>query len=132
MHVIIQPFAIILSSVCPLIKSLKLKENYYFSTNFVIIPFPRVLRIISPSIGASALFFPMNILAIVLAAIVPSFDTLSMLQIIFPFSLITGSIYMDIGSETVCFVKLPFTFEDIAINMIKLAFTMGFVVLPFA
>jgi hypothetical protein len=76
-------------------------------------------------------FFTINIISLKSRSIIPSFYSLPMLKIIFPFSFIFSSIYMNISAITICFIHNPLTFKYISINMIKFSFSMSFIISPF-
>jgi hypothetical protein len=55
-----------------------------------------------------------------------------MLQIILPMTLVLGSVGMNINSIAVRLIFIPVAFENIAVNMEKLASSARFVVFPVA
>jgi hypothetical protein len=64
--------------------------------------------------------------------ICPNLFAMSMLQIIFPLALISGSILMDIYPVAIGLIIKPFAFENIAIDMPKFSMATSFIQTPVA
>lgn len=72
-----------------------------------------------------------SILSFIMRFVSPSLDTLTMLEIIFPFALVLCSIYMSVGSKSICLVICPISIIYVTIYMNKLASSMCTVFSPF-
>ncbi len=55
-----------------------------------------------------------------------------MLEVILPFTVVLGPIYVLILASSICFVISPISFIDISVNMDKPSLTLGFILSPFS
>ena len=122
MHVIVEPFALILTPVQPSVDP----ETLYL----ILVPFTLVPRPIVPLICAPPVFLTRLVLTVVNTPISPAFFPLTMLKIVNPVSFIPGSIHVSIDSEPVSLVIDPHPFIHISIYMGELAGPVGLVILP--
>ena len=75
---------------------------------------------------------PEAVIANVFAAIDPIFNSYAMLKVIFPLSLILGTVHMLVDAHASRFVIEPEALVDVSVGVEKLAPTVGLVVLPVA
>ena len=78
------------------------------------------------------MFFALVVRAFIPRVISPNFFALSVLEIVFPFTLIASSILMNIDAISIGFVVEPFTFEHVSIDMPKLSVAASLIESPVA
>ena len=99
---------------------------------FVIHPLAGVDAAIGPDVGAIAVLLACSVGTLVGGAILPGFFSLTVLQVVSPVTFILAAVHIVISSESICFVKLPLTIENVTICMVERASPMRTVVLPLA
>jgi len=90
----------------------------------------RILRAIIPEIGTDTVLATERIIAIVAGLISPCFNSIAVLKVIFPQSFVLSSIYVLVGSPSICLVICPVPVINISINVDETAFTVGTVLTP--
>jgi len=76
------------------------------------------------------MFLAFHIVALVTSTIGPGFDTLAVLLILFPVSLVSCAIEVAVYAESMSFVILPIAIIDISVSMDESPLSVGFVFLP--
>ena len=76
------------------------------------------------------MFSSKSIIPFISRSISPSLYSFTMLQVIFPFSFILGTIHMLINSEAISFIVCPKTIINISIYMYESSFSMSSVFSP--
>lgn len=76
------------------------------------------------------MFLASAVISLIPGAILPGFDTVTLLEVLLPLSFIACTVEMDIDTVAISLIVDPLPVEYIAIDMMELAFTMCFVVFP--
>eukprot|EP00405_Crypthecodinium_cohnii_P019725 CAMPEP_0206478054 /NCGR_PEP_ID=MMETSP0324_2-20121206/35806_1 /ASSEMBLY_ACC=CAM_ASM_000836 /TAXON_ID=2866 /ORGANISM="Crypthecodinium cohnii, Strain Seligo" /LENGTH=117 /DNA_ID=CAMNT_0053954249 /DNA_START=477 /DNA_END=826 /DNA_ORIENTATION=+ len=87
-------------------------------------------RSVSPLEVAMSSFLAELVVAFISGAIWPDFDTLAVLLVLSPLTLVLRAISMVVGALSVSLIVLPLSFVDVAIDMLEPAVACGFVELP--
>ena len=147
-RIVIQPFSFIYPAIRPNIlsfaRNLKLFTlilPYYHATPHHRYSNPPTYKFLYPvSYPCNTCLAIKHKFTFIFALIIPLFDTKSMLQVIFPVTLIFGAIYVKIGTLklkiknyiSIGLIELPLAFEYVTIYVIKFALPVSFIVQPFA
>jgi hypothetical protein len=76
------------------------------------------------------MFLASLILSLIDGAICPGLFALPMLQVVLPLALITRSVHVNVGTESVRLVVYPIAFINISVNMDEFPMAMSAVVTP--
>jgi len=74
---------------------------------------------------------PESVVAFVARLVSPGLNTITVLQVIFPHSLILSSIYVFVNTTAVCLIVGPVAIVYISVNMYETAFSMCSIFSPF-
>ena len=78
------------------------------------------------------MFLARLVLALVDGPVRPGLLALTILQVVLPLPLITGSVHVNVGTESICLVIDPITFVYVSIDVDKFAMPMSSVIAPLA
>jgi len=122
LHVVRMPLAIVLASIEPEVDTVAMA--------LVVEPLTVVRAAIGPDILTPALFLGHGVVTIKLGAFSPSFDAMSMLQVLFPHAFIARTFDRSIYTIAVSFVVEPIPIIYIAICVEKLPIATRLIELP--
>jgi hypothetical protein len=61
----------------------------------------------------------------------PNFDTIAILLVVLPLTLVSGSLRVDVGPRPISLVVAPLAFIDVTVDMIELPMAESLSVAPF-
>jgi hypothetical protein len=124
MHIIVLPRASEGPTIRPFV--------YAGAINLVLEPLTVVHTSVGPDVATPSMFHTFFVASLVVAAIRPSFDTHTILEIVVPLTFVFGTVLMYVDTLTVCLVILPVSFINITVSVPEFTLAIGFVVAPFA
>ena len=98
----------------------------------VVEPFTIVRATVGPDVLTLALLLRHDVFADILCALSPCLDTMPVLQVIFPVTLVACTFESGVDTKAARLVVQPVAVIDIAISMEELTIAAGLVVLPIA
>ena len=123
MHVVVEPLSYVLSAVNPFVRSLP--------SHLVVGPIARVVSAIRPEMSPETVLFTLSKMAIEPWTISPAFNTLAMIEIVFPIAYISlfAVVWLE-RTETIGLVVLPFTLICVSVWAPELSFAICLVIEP--
>ena len=123
MHVVVEPFSNVFSAVNPLVRSL--------SSHLVVGPVPGVVSTVRPEMRAEPILFTLGKMTIEPWTVSPAFNTLAMIQIIFPIANVSlfAIVWLE-RTETIGLIVLPFTLICVSVWAPELSFAICLVIEP--
>ena len=76
------------------------------------------------------MLLPFGVVAFVFRPICPGLNTIAILQVVFPVSLVPGSVCMQVYPISIRLIELPLSFKDVSIYMVEDSLSVSLVVFP--